>query len=129
MDADSGLPVLKGPVDHLQYGFLNLETAKMAPHPIQGLEKRAFVSEFNNKLDRVKRSYGIHMAMRLASEEAIFGKDRRLPGLPSSRALYDTATGKATKIEFKDFLDNPNTRATGPPVSFHRQTEIQYGII
>lgn len=100
----------------------------MAPHPIQGVEKRAADTDLNAKIDRVRRSYGIHMAMRLATEESVFGRPRRLPGLSSSKALYDTITGNGTKIEFSDFLDDPLSRPTAPPVSFHRQTEIKHGL-
>jgi len=100
----------------------------MAPHPIQGVEKRAADVDLNSKIDRVRRSYGIHMAMRLATEESVFGRPRRLPGLSSSKALYDTITGNGTKIEFCDFLDDPLTRPTAPAVSFHRQTEIKHGL-
>jgi hypothetical protein len=69
------------------------------------------------------------MAMRLATEEKAFGRARRLPGLPSSSALHDTITGGGTKIEFKDFLDDPFTRATGPTVDYHRQTEALHNLI
>ncbi len=128
MSQEDGLPQFTGPVDTLQYGFSNLEASKVAPHPIQGLERRAGQTEFNEKMDRIKRSYGIHMAMRLATEEVIYGRERRLPGLPSSRALYDTITGNGTRIDFKDFLDTPHI-STGPTVSFHKQTEIQHGLV
>jgi len=100
----------------------------MAPHPIQAVEKRAADVELNSKIDRIRRTYGTHMAMRIATEESCFGRARRLPGLPSSKALYDTITGNGTKIEFSDYLDDPLTRATGPVVSFHRQTEIKHGL-
>ena len=100
----------------------------MAPHPIQMVEKRAADVELNSKIDRIRKTYGIHMAMRIATEESVFGRARRLPGLPSSSVLYDTVTGNGTKIEFKDFLDDPSTRATAPVVSFHRQTELKHGL-
>lgn len=124
-----GLPVATGPHDTLRDGFKNNEHAMMTPHPVQGLDKQSELAEFNGKIERVRRVYGIHMAMRLATEEKSFGRPRRLPGLQSSHALHDTITGSGTKIDFKDFLDDPFMRATGPSVDFHRQTEAQHGLV
>ena len=91
-----GLPMAAGPTDLLRNGFRNTEHEMNAPHPIQGLDKRTATAEFNSRIERVRRVYGTHMAMRLATEEVTFGKARRLPGLPSSTALYDTITGSGT---------------------------------
>jgi len=124
-----GLPMATGPSDLLRNGFRNTEYEMNAPHPIQGLDQRTATAEFNSKIERVRHVYGSHMAMRLATEEVAFGKARRLPGLPSSTALYDTITGSGTKIDFKDFLDDPFTRATTSTIDVSRQTEAQYGLV
>ena len=123
-----GLPVASGPTDLLRDGFRNLETEMMTKHPIEGLDKKSEAAAFNSKLERIRRVYGSHMAMRLATEEAQFGQSRRLPGLPSSNAMHDTITGEGIKMEFKDFLDDPLTRATAPTIDWHRQTEVQHGL-
>ena len=93
-----GLPMTTGPTDLLRNGFRNTEHEMNAPHPIQGLDKRTATAELNSRIERVRRVYGTHMAMRLATEEVTFGKARRLPGLPSSTALYDTITGSGTCV-------------------------------
>ena len=128
MESQTGLPIFSGPADTLRYGFHHMEAEMTAPHPVQTLERKSAELELNAKLERVRRTYGIHMAMRIGTEESVFGRKRRLPGLPSSTALYDTITNKGERIEFKDFLDDPLTRATAPTVNFHRQTEIQHGL-
>ena len=57
------------------------------------------------KLDAVRRTYGSHMAMRLATERAIFSQPLRLPGLPSSRIAMDTITGDDSMVDFADYLN------------------------
>lgn len=128
MNAD-GLPVAMGPADLMRTGFRNLESEMMAPHPIEGVERRAAGAEFSSKIERVRRTYGSHMAMRIATEQAQFNREHRLPGLPSSKIGLEILSGKDNTIEFADFLNNPQERADPPKVDFHRVTEIKHGLI
>ncbi len=104
---ESGLPILTGPVDHLRQGFqgLQLEAAANAPHPVEAGQKKSDFA-FSSKLDMVRRTYGSHMAMRLASEQIIYNRDRRLPGLECSHITCDTLAGTDTRIDFQDFLNS-----------------------
>jgi proteasome maturation protein len=99
-----GLQVLKGPADHLRSGFNSLERAHMAPHPVQILQTKSEM-EWTLKLDTVRRTYGSHMAMRLATEKSLLNRQRRLPGLESSNIARETLLGTDEKIDFSDFLN------------------------
>lgn len=98
----SSLPFHAAPVDVLRYGFQSLETDANIGHPMKKIEKNVCVQYFfsianpdhlthllqdgwDDKLLTARRMYGIHMAMRLATEKESFEKPNRLYGLPSSR--------------------------------------------
>ena len=102
---EQSLPVYEGPVDHLRYGFKSLESAANAPHPVAQLQRSSGDAEWAAKLDFVRRSYGSHLAMRLATERSMFSRPHRLPGLQSSHVGLDTVTGSDVKIDFVDFLN------------------------
>lgn len=101
----SGLPVYSGPVDHLRYGFNSLESAHGAQHPVQNIQKASNSSAWLAKLDVVRRTHGSHLAMRLATEKEIFGRNRRLPGLESSNIALQTMMGTDETVDFPDFLN------------------------
>jgi proteasome maturation protein len=61
--------------------------------------------EWKMKLDNVRRIYGSHPAMRLASEKASFSRNHRLPGLQSRNIGKNVVLGLNDKIEFSDFLN------------------------
>jgi proteasome maturation protein len=103
MDAQ-GLPILQGPVDHMRQGFRSFEQAATAQHPIQLMQNRSDL-EWNLKLDTVRRTYGSHMAMRLATERTVMGRMRRLPGLKSSNIGMETLLGTDEQIDFRDYLN------------------------
>jgi hypothetical protein len=62
--------------------------------------------EWAAKLDFVRHVYGSHMAMRLATEKAVFSEPVHLPGIPSSRIALQTVLGTDTTIDFSDFLNS-----------------------
>ena len=53
----------------------------------------------------VRKTYGSHLAMQLASERAVYGGPRRLPGLRSSTIGLDTMMGDDCRIDFQDYLN------------------------
>eukprot|EP01040_Poterioochromonas_malhamensis_P013934 gene13934-15383_t len=124
---ENGLPIASGPADHLRLGFSSLEQSHKAPHPIQVLQNQTDL-EWALKLDVVRRTYGSHMAMRLATERKMLSRPRRLPGLESSNVAVSTMLGNAESIDFKDFLNVPMMRPEIPKVEVHGQMEIQLGL-
>lgn len=101
---EKSIPVYEGPVDHLRYGFKSLETQTSAAHPVAQLQSANVDAQWAAKLDMVRRTYGSHLAMRLATERTIFGRQHRLPGLQSSHVGLDTVTGSDVNIDFSDYL-------------------------
>ena len=101
---DTGLPITSGPIDHLRQGFNSLEQAYKQPHPVQILQNKQDL-EWNLKLDVVRRNYGSHLAMRLATEKKMLSRARRLPGLESSNIALATVLGTSETIDFQDFLN------------------------
>lgn len=100
--SEQGLPVLNGPIDHLRQGFLSYQH-QYGQHPVQMIENNERI-QWNNKLDVIRRTYGSHMAMRLATERKIHSTNRRLPGLQSSHLGLDVLSGDLTQMEFQDYL-------------------------
>lgn len=100
-----GLPVYDGPLDHLRYGFRSLESEMASAHPVSVFQKNRGEAEWLCKMDMVRRSYGSHMAMRLASEKAMLSRPHRLPGLQSSNISLETVMGTDTTIDFTDYLN------------------------
>ena len=101
---EKSIPVYEGPVDHLRYGFKSLETQTSAAHPVAQLQLANVDAQWAAKLDMVRRTYGSHLAMRLATERTMFGRQHRLPGLQSSHVGLDTVTGSDVNIDFSDYL-------------------------
>lgn len=100
-----GLPVYNGPIDHLRYGFRSLESEMTAPHAVAAFQKNRGEAEWACKMDLVRRIYGSHLAMRLATEKAMFSRPHRLPGLQSSNISLETVMGTDSTIDFTDFLN------------------------
>jgi proteasome maturation protein len=100
MDNNS-LP-LTGPVDHLRHGFSSLAANAKSSHPVQASLKNA--ENIPRHLESVSRTYGSHMAMRLATERELYSKAHRLPGLSSSLLGLSILTGSDSSLTYKDYL-------------------------
>mmetsp|Transcript_758 Transcript_758/g.1317 ORF Transcript_758/g.1317 Transcript_758/m.1317 type:complete len:112 (+) Transcript_758:90-425(+) len=101
----SGLPVYSGPVDHLRQGFSSLESGLASRHPVHLVQSSHDNLAWKTKLDTVRRTYGSHLAMTLATEKEQFSRIRRLPGLESSNIALQTVMGNDLSIDFPDYLD------------------------
>ena len=112
---ESGIPILNGPADHLRHGFNSLDYEARSCHPLANAAKRD-EEEWIAKLDNVRRMYGSHMAMRLATERQTFNRNNRMPGLRTSSIHHDILMGTDTVIDFKDYLNDPMTRTEGLPL-------------
>jgi hypothetical protein len=101
----SGLPLYSGPVDTLRQGLSSLESQHATRHPIHSVQSSRNNTAWALKLDTVRRMYGSHMAMTLATEKEIFSRMRRLPGLETSNVGLETVMGVDESIDFPDFLN------------------------
>ena len=146
-----------GPLDHLRYGFRSLESEMASAHPVSVFQKNRGEAEWLCKMDMVRRSYGSHMAMRLASEKAMLSRPHRLPGLQSSNISLETVMGTDTTIDFTDYLNGerisealnllsrpqevlmfnvlfasllvPGTRTETPKIQLHSVMEVKLGMM
>ena len=66
------------------------------------------------------------MPMRLALEEHIFSRPRRMAGLVSDSTAFEIATGTHTDFGFEDYLNDP--RYVTEAVDIHSQMEERLGI-
>ena len=115
MSDSVSIPILNGPSDHLRRGLNSLDYGAKATHPMDpmGSAGKREHDEWIAKLDNVRRMYGSHMAMRLATERETFRGNNRMPGLRSSSIHHDILMGTDTQIDFKDYLNDPMTRTEG----------------
>lgn len=104
------MPILQGPVDKMRNESVSYALDYSAQHPVQSMQSAA-PREWNSKLDSLRRTYGSHMAMRLATEREFFSRNRRLPGLESSKIALQTLVGTDETIEFSDYLDGMLSRS------------------
>ncbi|KAJ1424405.1 proteasome maturation factor UMP1 [Ochromonadaceae sp. CCMP2298] len=125
----SGLPIYSGPVDTLRQGLNSLESAHASKHPLHSLQSSKNNVAWASKLDTVRRMYGSHMAMTLATEREIFSRMRRLPGLETSNVGLETVMGVGESIDFPDFLNVPVNRPETPKFQVHSQMEVKLGIL
>jgi hypothetical protein len=122
------LEKFNAPVNVMKHGLQSSQQAKMMPHPVQMIEARSHNEEMLH-VDFVRKTYGIQMAMTLAVEKDIFSRPHRLPGLPSSTIHSDILSGKDTKIDFSDYLNDPQVRPEAPRVTLHEIMEAKHGIL
>eukprot|EP00602_Paraphysomonas_sp_CaronLab_P002087 CAMPEP_0185024508 /NCGR_PEP_ID=MMETSP1103-20130426/7604_1 /TAXON_ID=36769 /ORGANISM="Paraphysomonas bandaiensis, Strain Caron Lab Isolate" /LENGTH=128 /DNA_ID=CAMNT_0027557493 /DNA_START=52 /DNA_END=438 /DNA_ORIENTATION=+ len=126
---DRSLPLHTAPVDRMRHGFQCLENEMSATHPIMGFEKNYDNMRWTEKITNARRMYGIHMAMRLASEREQFDRSHRLFGLPSSKISLESATGDGISIDYSDFLNDPLKRPDIPKVQLHEVMEVKLGLM
>ena len=125
----AGLPITSGPHDVLRAGFRSLEHETRAPHPVAGLQRSLRDAEWEGRLDMVRRIYGSHLAMRLATEKLACSRLQRQPGLEASNVNLDTVLGTQTKIGFEDFLNPPTMRPVAPVADLYTASENHAGIV
>ena len=62
----------------------------------------------NMNLAMVRKTQGIHAALRLMMEKEIASRVGRLPFLPSSNIMLDVVEGRDEDIGFEDILNGKN---------------------
>jgi len=124
----NGLPMTNGPFDRMRVGHRNLEHETRAPHPVAGLQRSQRDAEWEARLDMVRRTYGAHLAMRLATEKVACSRVLRQPGLQTKNVNLETALNLQTQIGFEDFLNLPQMRPVAPVPDVYAASEAQAGI-
>ena len=103
---DITLPKLAGPRDHLRLGFASMQTDMISKHPIEALQGNRISDRM--RIESVRQMYGIHMAMRLATEQKLSSRLRRLPGLECSSIGQEILVGTDRFIDFADVYSGGN---------------------
>lgn len=73
-------------------------------------------------------TYGIAMPAKMDIESQILSKQRRLPGLPSSRLGLEILTGDVDRFGFESYLDLPGDRPDAPRMDTHAAMEARLGL-
>eukprot|EP00698_Gefionella_okellyi_P006338 TRINITY_DN15709_c0_g1_i1.p1 TRINITY_DN15709_c0_g1~~TRINITY_DN15709_c0_g1_i1.p1 ORF type:complete len:106 (-),score=12.77 TRINITY_DN15709_c0_g1_i1:39-326(-) len=74
---------------------------------VQASLAQAKKTEFQMRQGFVANTFGMHMIMREAMEEAILSQPRRLPGLVSTTSGLDTLRGSDEMLEWSDLHNDP----------------------
>ena len=98
------LDKFSAPVDVLRYGVGSSELLAANVHPVKRIEQKRAAGEEFQKLEMSRRTYGVHMAMTLATERQMFQRDGRLPSQTGYSIHSDILRGTENCIEFNDYL-------------------------
>ena len=101
--SDTSLPKLDGPRDHMRHGFASMQMDMKAKHPVEILQDHR--SSGRMRIESIRQVYGIHMAMRLATEQKLTSRQHRLPGLESSTIGQDILMGTDRSIDVGDIYE------------------------
>lgn len=105
---DINLPKLEGPRDHLRFGFSSMQTDTKSKHLVEALQDTQISDRM--RIDSVRQMYGIHLAMRLATEQKLSSRLRRLPGLECSNIAQEILLGTDRSIGIPDVYSGINYR-------------------
>ena len=99
------------------------------PPPLSFLRSQGPAAAVMERRQMLANTYGIAMPARMDIEAQILAKQRRLPGLPSSRFGLDILTGDVDRFGFDAYLDRPADRSdTAVSVDVHAAMERKIGL-
>lgn len=132
MDAMNGqLPFMRVPHDTMREGLPGAKAGvtHLGKHPVQIIQEQGPAASALEKRAMLANTYGIAMPARMDIEAQILAKQRRLPGLPSSRFGLDILTGDVDRFGFDAYLDRPADRSdTAVSVDVHAAMERKIGL-
>ena len=97
--------------------------------PLSFLRSQGPAAAVMERRQMLANTYGIAMPARMDIEAQILAKQRRLPGLPSSRFGLDILTGDVDRFGFDAYLDRPADRSdTAVSVDVHAAMERKIGL-
>lgn len=108
------------------------EEARGILHPVAEVEKKFFLSEERDELEKASRMFGLHMAMRLSFEREALSTFRRPAGsgLRSGLLGLECAVGRDEFVDFCDIHKNnsmPDATDFSRP-SFHLGMQQRLGL-
>ena len=129
MPADE-MPVMREPYDVMRNGLQGAKSAvtHLGKHPVQLIQDNGPTDTLKAKHAMLANTYGIAMPAKMDIECQILSKQRRLPGLPSSRLGLEIMTGDVDRFGFESYLDRPDEQPEAPRGDLHSAMENRLGL-
>lgn len=96
-----------GVPDMMLYGFQNVRGQNMKSHPLEHSEQHWNENKLKMDFAMLRNLQGMHAPLKLQMELNTAKQMQRLPGLPSSRLMEDTLSGRNELIDFDDIFNVP----------------------
>ena len=130
MATDDHLPFMRVPHDTMREGLPGAKAGvtHLGKHPVQIIQEQGPAASALEKRAMLANTYGIAMPARMDIEAQILGRQKRLPGLPSSNFGAEILTNDVDRFGFESYLDNPADRADAPRRELHAAMELKLGM-
>jgi proteasome maturation protein len=131
MDAmDGQLPFMRVPHDTMREGLPGAKAGvtHLGKHPVQIIQEQGPAASALEKRAMLANTYGIAMPARMDIEAQILGRQKRLPGLPSSNFGAEILSNDVDRFGFESYLDNPADRTDAPRRDLHAAMELKLGM-
>ncbi|KAH9947400.1 proteasome maturation factor UMP1 [Amylocystis lapponica] len=107
--------------DTLQYGPRSIAAEIKSTDSIKNRLENWDATQDNFKLTVQRRTFGLHMPMRLLMERKIVGYNPHMPALPQSNIHLDILMGRDETLECADFMTGATE--TAQPFDIHGEME------
>ena len=130
MSMDGQLPFMRVPHDTMREGLPGAKAGvtHLGKHPVQIIQEQGPAASALEKRAMLANTYGIAMPARMDIEAQILGRQKRLPGLPSSNFGAEILSNDVDRFGFESYLDNPADRSDAPRRDLHAAMELKLGM-
>ena len=130
MATDGQLPFMRVPHDTMREGLPGAKAGvtHLGKHPVQIIQEQGPAASALEKRAMLANTYGIAMPARMDIEAQILGRQKRLPGLPSSNFGAEILTNDVDRFGFESYLDRPDERTDMPRGDLHSVMENRLGL-
>eukprot|EP00227_Mantoniella_beaufortii_P014178 CAMPEP_0197595644 /NCGR_PEP_ID=MMETSP1326-20131121/23379_1 /TAXON_ID=1155430 /ORGANISM="Genus nov. species nov., Strain RCC2288" /LENGTH=140 /DNA_ID=CAMNT_0043162029 /DNA_START=85 /DNA_END=507 /DNA_ORIENTATION=+ len=124
------MPFMRMPHDTMRNGMpsVKADISFQGKHPVELIQEHGPSKAVQEKRAMLANLYGIAMPARMDIESQILSRQRRLPGLPSSRMGLEILTGEIDRFGFESYLDRPEDRPEGMRADLHSAMEARLGM-
>jgi hypothetical protein len=84
-------------------------------HPVQRVLREGAIAEQRQKMHQMRAVYGLALPARIAIEQEILGRSRRMGGLESSQLLLRSYNRSLTKLDVQNLYGLPKNRPEAQP--------------
>jgi|TARA_B110000977_G_scaffold192762_2_gene266737 proteasome maturation protein len=127
---DGTLPFMRVPHDTMREGLPGAKAgvSHLGKHPVQLIQEQGPGTSAVEKRSMLANTYGIAMPARMDIEAQILGRQKRLPGLPSSNFGQEILSNDVDRFGFESYLDNVHDRSDLPRKDTHAVMEQKLGL-